>query len=62
MKESVKNTNESQLENLSEQEDYRLPYEPPKLRKHGMISGSTALTPIPGPFDGPFGPGFSDFS
>jgi hypothetical protein len=62
MKESVKNTNEFQLEGPSEQEDYRLPYELPKLRKHGQVSDSTGLILASGEFDIGFGPSFSDFS
>jgi hypothetical protein len=37
----------------SEQEDYRLPYELPKLRKHGKVNDTTlTFLPTPSSFDG----------
>lgn len=49
--------NQSIVENLSENEDNRLPYEKPKLRKHGKVNDATKATPFPSPsFDNPFGP------
>jgi len=43
--------------NQSEKEDNRLPYEPPKLRKHGKVNDTTLALPVPAPsFDSPFGP------
>lgn len=58
--ESAKNTNESQ-DIKSEKEDNRLPYEAPKLRKHGKVNDTTtsAYPNIPN-FDGV--PNFVDLS
>ncbi|MBE9212032.1 DEAD/DEAH box helicase [Plectonema cf. radiosum LEGE 06105] len=43
-------------ENQSEKEDNRLPYEKPKLRKHGQVNDTTLSIPIIGPrFDRIFG-------
>ncbi|MEA5593400.1 DEAD/DEAH box helicase [Rivularia sp. UHCC 0363] len=43
MEEETKDKCESQEENQSEKEDNRLPYEPPKLRKHGKVNDTTTL-------------------
>ena len=62
MAEEAKDKSESQEENQSEKEDNRLPYEPPKLRKHGKVNDTTTLgVPLNRPFDNPFFPE-SDFS
>lgn len=60
MAESTKNTSESQEENHFENEDNRLPYEPPKLRKDGKVSNATQVIPIIQDFDNNFGPPFSN--
>jgi hypothetical protein len=53
MSEEIKNRCESPQDNQSETEDNRLPYESPKLRKHGKVNETTG-TIIPGvPFDLP---------
>ena len=54
MDEEVKDKSESPSEeNQSEKEDNRLPYESPKLRKHGKVNNTTGTT-VPGvPFDVP---------
>ncbi|MGB3641421.1 MAG: DEAD/DEAH box helicase [Rivularia sp. (in: cyanobacteria)] len=63
MAEEAKDKNESQQENKSEKVDNRLPYEPPKLRKHGKIHGATKTIIAPGPpFDSAFGFPYFDFS
>ncbi|AFY43918.1 hypothetical protein [Nostoc sp. PCC 7107] len=55
MAEETKDNSESQEENQSENEDNRLPYEAPKLRKHGKVNDTTTLTvPFNGVFDNPF--------
>jgi len=60
--EEAKYNSASQEKKQSEKEDNRLPYEPPKLRKHGKVNDTT-LTTIPGgPFDNPFGLQIGDFS
>ncbi len=47
-----KDKSESQEENQSEKEDNRLPYSPPRLRKHGKINNTTkAILSFPD-FDG----------
>ncbi len=51
MTQSAKNTNESQ-DIKSEKEDNRIPYEAPKLRKHGKVNNTTAITYITLDFDG----------
>lgn len=53
--------NQSIVENPSEKEDNRLPYEKPKLRKHGKVNDATKAIPVPGFLDSTFGPRF-DFS
>jgi hypothetical protein len=62
MTEEAENKIEPQRENVREKEGNRLPYEPPRLRKHGKVSNATQTIPpfIP-PFDG-FGPPFTDLS
>ncbi len=63
MSEEIKNWCESPQENQSETEDNRLPYESPKLRKHGKVSNTTQSSPIPlATFDSIFGPFRSDLS
>jgi predicted alpha/beta superfamily hydrolase len=52
MAKSTKNQSESQAENPPEQDDNRLPYEPPELRKHGKVSNVTYFLPVPIDFDG----------
>jgi hypothetical protein len=48
--------NQSIVENPSEKEDNRLPYEKPKLRKHGKVNDATETTPVFGTrIDTPFG-------
>lgn len=47
MSEESKDKSESQEENSLEKEDNRLPYEPPKLRKHGKVSNATQTVPRP---------------
>ncbi|NJL60679.1 MAG: DEAD/DEAH box helicase [Methylacidiphilales bacterium] len=59
MTESAKNTNEFQ-EIKYEKEDNRLPYEPPKLRKHGKVNDTTATINFAPDFDGFLG--FTDRS
>lgn len=55
MAEEAKDKSESQEENQSENEDNRLPYERPKLLKHGKVNDTT-LTAFPSFFlqDNPF--------
>ncbi|MBD0390581.1 MAG: DEAD/DEAH box helicase [Nostoc sp. C3-bin3] len=56
MAEEIKNSSESHEENQSEKEDNRLPYEKPKLRKHGKVNDTTLSAVIPGiRFDRIFG-------
>ncbi|MGF1676142.1 MAG: DEAD/DEAH box helicase [Rivularia sp. (in: cyanobacteria)] len=58
MAEFPKNMSESHEENQPEKEDNRLPYEKPKLRKHGKVNNTTLTVPFPGfKTDNPFGPG-----
>lgn len=58
MAEDIKNSSESHEENQPEKEDNRLPYEKPKLHKHGKINDTTLSTIVPGlRTDRPFGPG-----
>lgn len=38
--------------NQSEKEDNRLPYEPPKLRKHSLVNDTTLVVDFFLPFDG----------
>jgi hypothetical protein len=52
MTKELKNTNEFQLKDPSEQQGYRLPYELPKLRKHGKVNDITLLTFSAPGFDG----------
>jgi hypothetical protein len=53
--EDIKNSSESDEENQSEKEDNRLPYEKPKLRKHGKVNDTTLGSLFPGPrFDSRF--------
>ena len=57
MAEELKQSNQTQEEQPEPQEaqsvDNRLPYEPPKLRKHGKIHGATKTVRVPYPtFDG----------
>lgn len=55
--------NQSIVENPSEKEDNRLPYEKPKLRKHGKVNDATKTIPVRIPeFDSRFGPIFADLS
>ncbi|AFY43924.1 hypothetical protein [Nostoc sp. PCC 7107] len=55
MAELPKNMSESHEENQPEKEDNRLPYEKPKLRKHGKVNDTTLSVPTPGTkFDTPF--------
>ena len=52
MTEENNQSNQSQENNPSEQ-DNRLPYEAPKLRKHGKINDATKAVPVvAAPFDG----------
>jgi hypothetical protein len=44
MTEQINKSNQFQEENQSEKEDNRLPYEPPKLRKHGKVNDTTLTT------------------
>ncbi|NJS17157.1 MAG: DEAD/DEAH box helicase [Nostocaceae cyanobacterium CSU_2_110] len=61
MAEEARVQSESQGENYSETEDNRLPYEAPKLRKHGKVNITTTITIFdPSRFDG--FPRFTDFS
>jgi len=62
MEEETKDKSESPQDNQSENEDNRLPYEPPKLRKHGKVNDTT-LTSFASSFpqDNPFFP-LTDFS
>ncbi|MGB3755087.1 MAG: DEAD/DEAH box helicase [Rivularia sp. (in: cyanobacteria)] len=65
MAEELKKFNQPQQENQPEPQkaenvDNRLPYEPPKLRKHGKINGATKLIIVANDFDGDFP--FTDFS
>ncbi len=47
--------NQSIVENPSEKEDNRLPYEKPELRKHGKVNDTTLSVLTPGTkFDTPF--------
>lgn len=63
MSEEFKDKSQSQEENPLEKEDNRLPYEPPKLRKHGKVSNATQSILIPNPtFDSIFGPFRLDLS
>lgn len=60
----TQDTEENQPEkedNQPEKQDNRLPYESPKLRKHGKVNDTTLAVPFP-PItsDNPFGVG--DFS
>ncbi len=56
MAEDIKNSSESHEENQPEKEDNRLPYEPPKLRKHGKVNDTTLSIPVVGiRFDSRFG-------
>ena len=61
MADATVKSNKPEEENQPEVEkaenlDNRLPYETPKLRKHGKVNYATKLVPIPGFFDGPLGP------
>ncbi|MEA5593419.1 DEAD/DEAH box helicase [Rivularia sp. UHCC 0363] len=63
MADAIMESNQPEEENQPETEkaenlDNRLPYETPKLRKHGKVNDATKLIPRPGFFDGPFGPRF----
>ncbi|MGB7442670.1 MAG: hypothetical protein WA919_16525 [Coleofasciculaceae cyanobacterium] len=60
MAEEAKDKSESQEENQSEKVDNRLPYEPPKLRKHGKINNTTKSVIFAPDFDGFFS--FTDIS
>ncbi|MBE9212003.1 hypothetical protein IQ247_04625 [Plectonema cf. radiosum LEGE 06105] len=61
MAEEAKDKNESQQENHSEKQDNnRLPYQPPTLRKHGKINNTTKSTVIAIDIDGFFN--FTDLS
>ncbi|NJN10518.1 MAG: lasso RiPP family leader peptide-containing protein [Richelia sp. RM2_1_2] len=44
MAEEIQDNKENQPENV----DNRLPYEKPKLRKHGKVNDTTLGSPIPG--------------
>lgn len=57
MAEEIKKFNQFQEENQSK-EDNRLPYESPKLRKHGTLRDITKSAPVPGFLDSSLGPGF----
>lgn len=46
--EDIKNSSESHEENQSQKEDNRLPYEKPKLRKHGKVNDTTLGVPTAG--------------
>jgi hypothetical protein len=50
--------NESQLK----KDHNYLPYETPRLRKHGKVNDMTKSAFISGPVDGFLGPGFLDLS
>lgn len=56
----MKKSNQCQEENQSEKEDNRLPYEAPKLRKHGKINDNTLSTFLFPDIDG--FPNFADVS
>ena len=60
MAEEAKDKNEFQQENESQNMDDRLPYESPKLRKHGKINNTTKSTIFAPDFDGFFN--FTDLS
>lgn len=60
--EETKEQSEPHKENPLEKEDNRLPYEPPKLRKHGKVSHTTQTIFAIGSFDVFIGPGFLDLS
>jgi hypothetical protein len=63
MAEENKEQSELSQEHNSEKEDNRLPYEPPKLRKHGKVNDTTLTRITPAPrIDAFFGPGRVDFS
>lgn len=63
MSESFKDKSEFHTENPLENEDNRLPYEPPRLRKHDKVSNATQTSPVIAPtFDTQFGPFRVDFS
>ena len=67
MTEEFKGLNQPQEEGQPEPQkaenlDNRLPYETPKLRKHGKINDATKTILALGPFDVAFGPGLADFS
>lgn len=61
MPEEAKDKSESQEENQFQKKDDRLPYEPPKLRKHGKVNDTTLSTFRGVPFDRPGIP-LTDFS
>lgn len=63
MAEEAKDKNKSQQENKSQNMDNRLPYELPKLQKHGKVSNvtRTILSPVP-QFDFVYGPAWLDLS
>jgi len=57
MEEEAKDKSESQEENQSENEDNRLPYEAPLLRKHGKVNDTTlVIFPSSFPQDNAFFP------
>ncbi|NJM20693.1 MAG: DEAD/DEAH box helicase [Richelia sp. RM1_1_1] len=63
MTQEAKEQSESQQENHPEKVDNRLPYEPPKLRKHGKVGNATQTILVRSPrIDIRFGPGFLDLS
>ncbi|MBV6623080.1 MAG: DEAD/DEAH box helicase [Rivularia sp. (in: Bacteria)] len=63
MAEEPKEQSESQQENESEKVDNRLPYQPPKLRKHGKVNDTTfTVLQAPPQFDSIFGPIWADLS
>lgn len=67
MANEIKEFNQPEESNQSEPEkaenvDNRLPYEAPKLRKHGKLNDATKLNPVFGSLDNPFNPFLSDMS
>ncbi len=63
MVEEAEDKIEPQRENIPEKQDNRLPYEPPKLRKHGKINDTTLAILVPAArIDARFGPGRLDLS